>query len=315
MDKRTRVLNAFNNQPVDRVPVGFWFHFSGEEGMGQPCIDAHLEYYRCAGPDMVKIMSDGYFPHPFQVEIREAADWRKVEPLPPDHPFIREQVERAKGITSRIGGECCTFYNVFAPFSSMRNGASDELVMRHLREDPEAVLHALQAVARDNAEIARQVITEGGCDGIYYSVQGGELDRFTHEEYRRFITASDLYVLEQANRWSENNILHCCGWAGEKNRLENWRDYPAKVVNWAVFIEGLSLREGKRFFGGRAVLGGFDNRKSGPLYSGTKDQVQAEARRLLEENGATGLILGADCTLPSDIDRQRIRWVLEAVGA
>ena len=27
MNKRERVLNAMNNQPVDRVPVGFWFHF------------------------------------------------------------------------------------------------------------------------------------------------------------------------------------------------------------------------------------------------------------------------------------------------
>ena len=27
MDKRTRVLNAMNKQPVDHVPVGMWYHF------------------------------------------------------------------------------------------------------------------------------------------------------------------------------------------------------------------------------------------------------------------------------------------------
>lgn len=313
MDRRLRVLNAFDNRPVDRVPVGFWFHFSGDEAAGQACIDAHLKYYRTIKPDLMKIMSDSYFPYPFQIDIKEASDWRKVKPLGPDHPFIREQVERAKGITSEIKDECCTFYNVFAPFSSMRFGTSDELVMKHLKEDPEAVMYALGVVAEDNAAIARQVITEGGCDGIYYCVQGGELNRFTHEEYREYITPSDTYVLEQANLCSENNILHCCGWAGDKNHLENWMDYPAKAVNWAVFVEGLGLKEGKRLFGGKAVLGGFDNRKTGPLYCGTKEEVQAAVRRVVEENGTLGVILGGDCTLPGDIDKERIRWVMDAV--
>lgn len=46
MDKRTRVLNAMNKKEVDHVPVGFWFHFAGEEASGQGCINAHLKYYR-----------------------------------------------------------------------------------------------------------------------------------------------------------------------------------------------------------------------------------------------------------------------------
>jgi len=43
MDKRTRVLNAMNKKEVDHVPVGFWFHFAGEEASGQGCINAHLK--------------------------------------------------------------------------------------------------------------------------------------------------------------------------------------------------------------------------------------------------------------------------------
>ena len=30
MSKRELVLNAFNNQEVERVPVGFWFHFAAD---------------------------------------------------------------------------------------------------------------------------------------------------------------------------------------------------------------------------------------------------------------------------------------------
>ena len=45
MDKRTRVLNALNKEEVDHVPVGFWFHFAGEEAVGDACVKAHLRYY------------------------------------------------------------------------------------------------------------------------------------------------------------------------------------------------------------------------------------------------------------------------------
>lgn len=324
MDKRTRMLNAMNNKPVDHVPVGFWFHFGGEETLGQANIDAHLKYVRETDLDFVKVMCDGYFPFPLP-KITCAADWAKVEPLPEDHPFIREQVERAKGIVSQIGAERCVFYNVFAPFSSLRFGAgdigvNDATVMAHLREDPKAVMHALDAIAWTNARLSELLIEEAGCDGVYYCVQGGEYDRFAEGEYERWIRPSDLYVLERANRASENNIMHMCGWAGAKNRLELWRDYPVKVVNWASYVEDLDMPDGTRFFGGRASLGGFETlwddnggkHRDGILYNGTKEELQAYTKDLILDHGKRGLILGGDCTIAGDLDWERIRWVIEA---
>ena len=77
MDKRTRVLNAMNKKEVDHVPVGFWFHFSGEEAAGDACVQAHLNYYRETDLDFLKVMCDGYFAWPLP-EIREAEDWNRV---------------------------------------------------------------------------------------------------------------------------------------------------------------------------------------------------------------------------------------------
>ncbi|TBL80650.1 uroporphyrinogen decarboxylase family protein [Paenibacillus thalictri] len=313
MDKKTRVLNAMNNQAVDKVPVGFWFHFSGDEAKGQACIDAHVQYYKNSDIDFIKIMCDGYFEFPIAVEIQEAADWRKLKPLGPDHPYIRGQVERAKGINAQLNGECCTFYNVFAPFSCIRFGTSDELVMRHLKEDPEAVMYALNVIAQDQAMLSELLITEGKCTGVYYCLQGGEMDRFSYDEYRSWITPSDKYVLEHANEFSDNNMAHLCGWAGIKNRLECWQDYPAKAFNWAIYVEGLGLKEGREFFGGKTVIGGFDNTKNSVLYSGSKDEVERFTNELIAAQDTTGMILGADCSLPGDIDRQRIGWVVNAL--
>lgn len=310
-----------NKKEVDHVPAGFWFHFSGEEATGEACVQAHLKYYRETDLDFVKIMCDGYFPYPLP-EIRKAEDWKNLKPLEADHPFIREQVERAKAVVKEIGAERCVFYNVFAPFSSLRFGAeavglSDDQVMAYIREDRNAVMSALDVIAQSNALLAELLITDAGCDGVYYCVQGGEYDRFTPEEYRNVITPSDLYVLEHANRFSDNNILHMCGWAGNRNQLAIWRDYPAKVVNWAVFVEGMDLEEGRYFVEGRTALGGFETHwdettQQGIIYTGSKDELQAYTRNLILNHGKTGLMLGGDCTIDAKLDWERIRWIIEA---
>ena len=188
--------------------------------------------------------------------------------------------------------------------------------MAHLREDPQAVAYALGIIAEDNSTLCELLMTEAGCDGIYYCVQGGEKDRMTGETYRAYITPSDKAVLSHANKFSPYNILHCCGWAGIPNRLENWQDYPAKVINWAVFIEEMDLVRGRAFFGGKTVLGGCDNRKTGVLYTGSKAEVQSFVRKLVSSfDQDTGYMIGADCTLPADIDKKRIQWVIEAVNS
>ncbi len=236
-----------------------------------------------------------------------------LPPLGEDHPYIANQVLRAKRVVEGAKGECCVFYNVFCPMSLMRFGTSEELLMSHLKAKPEAVCHAFQVIAEDIKTLVRKLITEAGCDGIYYCVQNAETFRFTEEEYRRLVRPSNLDVLKYANTLSENNILHCCGRAGDPNRIEVWQDYPAKAVNWAVYVENLSLAEGKRFFGGRCVMGGFDNRKEGLLYSGTREAIEKEVDRLLTETGSIGVVFGADCTVPSDIDHERLIWVREAL--
>ena len=316
MNKRERVLAAMNLQPVDRPPVGFWFHFQAEQGVGEACVQAHLDYYNHIDVDMVKIMCDSYFdyPNPVAKAVKEPKDWYAMKPLGKDSPFIREQVERARAVKAGLKDDMVVIYNVFAPFSLIRFGVGDDLVMDHLRREPEAIAYALDVIAEDCCTLSELLVTDAGIDGIYYCVQGGEKNRFTPEEYRRLITPTDKRVLEHANRFSDTNVLHCCGWAGIPNNLEIWQDYPAKAVNWACFVENMNLVEGMKFFGGRCVLGGFDNRPQGVLYSGTREEVEAETARLIQRAGKTGVILGADCTLPATVDVNRFSWVVEAAS-
>lgn len=317
MNKKERVLNALNKQPVDHVPCGFWFHFGGAEAKGDACVQAHLKYYRATDLDFLKVMCDGYFAYPIEFEIKKPEDWYQVKAFTKDDPFVKEQVARVKAIVDAIGDERCVFYNIMCPFSAMRNTYDDEFVMECLRENPNAVMFALDRIAETEAILAEELMKTAGATGIYFCVQGGEYDRFTPEEYHKYISPSELYVLEHANRFSDNNILHCCGWAGAKNNLSLWKDYPCKCVNWATAVEEVSLEEGRMLFNNKTVLGGFktlwDAKKAeGIIYEGNKEELQAYTRELIMNYGKLGLMLGGDCTVTDRIDWDHIRWIVEA---
>ena len=323
MDKRTRVLNALNKQPVDHVPVGFWIHFFDENTefmTGQPCIDAHIDYYTKLDLDFVKIMSDGYFPFPTEGEVKTIDDLLKIKPLDRNHPWITGQLERARVLVDKFGKDMCMFYNIFNPFTSLKTAISDELAMEFARNNKNELKKVLDAVAQSSALLAELIITECGCDGIYYCVQNAEYTRFTEEEYKDIIVPSELYVLEHINRYSENNIMHCCGFWGEPNRISLWYDYPVKCVNWATHVEDIPLHEGRFLFGNKTILGGFDTHwavestaeQRGVLYHGTKEELQEYTRQLILNTGKLGVMIGGDCTMDHRMDLNRVNWIIEA---
>ncbi len=76
----------------------------------------------------------------------------------------------------------------------------------------------------------------------------------------------------------------------------------------------MSLAEGKRLFGGKAVIGGFANGPGSLLHSGSEADIRAYTKDLLAHSGRKGVIVGADCTVPPDISLERFQWVREAAG-
>lgn len=313
MNYRERFFNAMDGKEVDRVPVGFWHHFLDENWTGINNINSHIKYYEELPLDFIKIMCDGYFEYPFAEKIEKASDWRKIRPLGKDSEYVRGQIERAKAINDHFIAERACLYNVFVPFTVIRHTLGNDLVMAHVKEDVEAVQEGMKVIAEDTITLIDGLMKEAGCDGLYIPLQGGEFDRFTPEEYEKIVAPFDKIIYDCANSYSEYNMSHLCAWAGDKNRLELWKNVPVKAVNWAVFIEEMSLSEGKEFFNGKTCVGGFDNRPQGILNTGTKDEIKAYTKKLIDDFGTTkGLILGADCTIPADINPDHIRWVIEA---
>lgn len=323
-NKRELVLAAFDNKKTDRVPVGFWFHFAADafydpsEETVKRNIAGHQKYVDEFDPDFLKLMSDGFFGYPNATvdAVGSAADLDKVKPASPKE-WIDGQVQLVKELTGRFGESRATFYNIFSPatyFSFLLEEAGKKVTLSQFaKEDPEGLSRALYAIAEDIAALSEGVIKKGGADGIYFSVRN--LDGVSKEDYLKYIAPAELKVLEAANKVSDYNILHICGYEGHRNDLSTFTEYPAKVINWAVTVEKVSLKEGKRLFGGRAVIGGFDNTENGVLYRGSREEIEKETERLLSEIKEPGVILGADCTIPSDTPISHLEWVREKAKA
>ena len=318
MNKVERLTNAFNGKPVDRVPFSFWYHYQNDRLGNDNGLKAHMDYYKSTGVDYIKIMSDGY-DCPAMYDVKVPSDWRHIKHGGKNSDYYKGQLDRAKRINDTLQGDCLTFYNIFAPFSLIRHCDREEMVMAHLKEDSKSVLAGLDVIAEDALELSQALMTEGGCAGIYMALQGGEKNRFTTEEYAQIVAPSDLKVLAGAKEVRDMNIAHLCGWAGDANNLEVWKDYPAKAFNWAIFIENMDLIEGRKFFGGKTVIGGFDNRRGHMLHSsGTREEIKEFTKKTVLDYKAAfgntnGLVIGADCTIWYDVDATRFRWVLEAL--
>ena len=324
--KRELVESALENKKVERVPVGFWFHFVENEDKADAFIDpilseknieGHRTFYEAFKPDFVKLMSDGYFiyPHPAFAAIHSAVDFGKLEPLGKDHPWIEKQVALVKELQKFIKREVFTFYNIFAPARVLEwslPNYNKTLLGDFIAEDREAVKRGLDVIAQDIATLAERIIKESGADGIYFSVQNIDDSRITKDVYLDVFAPGEQKILQAANRANPNNILHICGYDGHHNDLTWYVNYEVKAYNWAAIVENISLAEGKKIFGGKAVIGGFGNRVEDILAKGDEAAVKAETQRLLAEAGRDGILLGADCTVPRGLALERLEWVREA---
>lgn len=326
MSERKKVFQQFLDQEKpDRVPVAFWHHFVSFQnhhmGLKDPQVlrdvyDGQKAAFNDLPCDVLKIMSDGFFGHPAMVRapINTVEEIRAIQSVGASDPWISEQVAYVNEICNYANGELHTFYSVFSPLQYIRLKFEEydedfEKFCRLFFEDPQAMTAAAARIAEDTVILIDELFSKTTLDGIYYSVQGVQDVRADREFHDKYVRPLDLLVMEHIRKYTDNIIIHICGYGHYTNHLEWYVDYPAKVFNWATQTEKVTLAEGKAIFKGKAVLGGFDNNPESILYNGSEEEIKAYTRKIIEEAGVVGICLGADCTVAENIEPQRIRWI------
>jgi uroporphyrinogen decarboxylase len=306
-DKRQLVLDLLDEGATpDYVPAGFFIHFGDDYEVGPPAIDKHVEYFRFTGMDFVKIQYEAGFPlHP---EIEKPGDWEKL----PHHgkEFFADQVAVVEGLVKALKHEALVVCTLYSPFMLARESVGDERFLEHIEADPEAVRKGIEKVTESLLVFVRECVRVG-VDGFYASTQGGEAGRFSRPGlFEECIKPSDLVIQNEINDTTLFNILHVCDYHLPYDDLTPFLDYPGDVVNCSLHVgeETWTPKKASDFFG-RPYMGGLE--RKGIIVDGAPAEIQAEVRGVLAD-AADRQILGADCTLPGDIDWENIRTAIAA---
>jgi uroporphyrinogen decarboxylase len=323
--KRELIKSVFNNEKAERVPIGFWYHFVSprdhfraleDPEVSKRVIQGHKKMYKEMEPDFVKIMSDGFFGHPSvnNTKIETAEDLYKIKSVGESHPWITEQVKFAKEINDEFCDEVCTFYNIFSPLHCIRlyfeeYENDNKKFARLFLENPDAMHHAAQEIANDLDILIEKLFKEIKLDGIYLSVQAIQDERADKAFHEKYVHPTDLQTIDTIKKCSDTNILHICGYGEYTNDLNLFKKYDLSVINWATHTENTNLKEGKELFGGKVVIGGFDNNTGTLLDAGTDEEIEEYIKTMLEEVGTKGVVIGADCTISPNIPAERFKLI------
>lgn len=310
MNKREVVLSLLDaNQVPDYVPAAFFMHFDPAYHRGQAAVDRHLEYFLFTGMDFVKIQYEHNFPR--IPEIQRPEDWVKMPFYNLD--FYEQPLRVVEGLVKAAKPEALVILTLYSPFMFAGQVATEELVVQHIKENPEAVRRGMETITASLKGFIQACI-ELGLDGFYTSTQGGESGRVDDPElFNLCIKPYDLALMDEINRQCVFNILHICDYRLPYASLDKFLDYPGQVVNSSLeLVNGeLSAMEIARMFQ-RPFMGGM-NRK-GALSKGTPEAVRLEAEQALA-SAPERFILGADCTMLAGTPWENPRMAVETAHA
>lgn len=323
------ILDILDQKKVDKVPVGLWWHFTDRSEWGskpgtpeiyKKAFEGHRDYVKEAKIDLLKVMPDAYFvlPNLDGVDILDAEQLKAVKPAGSHDPFYEEQVKLIKQLTAEAGDQAAVFPTVFSPyyyllFSQLRTtgkAVTEVELAQAVKNHPEALKHAVDVVAQDLIALSKRLLTEAGADGIFYAVHN--FNTITKVDYLNIFTPAERLIADEIAAVKNYTILHVCGNIKKPNDFSYYANYPYKALNYSVENEKLSLKQAKEKFPDKVIIGGFSNQEGSILYTGTKEQLQAETEKLVAEAGRDRLIVGADCSLlPEKISYEKVAWIKE----
>lgn len=311
MNKRENVINLLKTKKAEWIPAGFWIHFPKEIQSPDDIVQAHREFAIATNLDISKIMNENEFRS--AISIKRASEWQQIKCWKKNDSLFLNQKDIINRILDTYNGEYYTLGTIHGIVASLSHSSgikylhSLELMQAHYKENPASFKTALK-ITLDNVMTMVQVTLDTAVDGIYYAALGGEKHRFDDEFFQEVIAPYDRMLLDTIQ--SKPIFLHMC-----KNNVElqRFKDYPCDVVNWACYDSDYSLEKGAAIFPDKILSGGLDDR-AGVIVDGTQAEIKQEVNAVLSRMAVKPFILGADCTLPTEIDYQRIRTAVDSIN-
>lgn len=302
-NKRELILSVLDqSRPNDYVPAAFFLHFSNK--LGAKAVQDHVNFFRATNMDVVKVFYEILPPH---VDVKSPSDWKNVKPLSED--YFAPQVALVRDLAQQLKGEALIIPTVYSPLAVLHQTVGDVDLKALIEKDPEAAKPALEAITTSIENYLRAAC-KAGADGFYISSQGGDEKNFGKGKiWTNVVRPYDKRVSETAQKLAPINILHICDYGSSYATIDDYTDYPASIINPPIHLTKgeLDLKHVAKVFN-RPVFGGLD--RLGIIAKGSVEEAKAEVDRILT-NAPDNFILGADCTIPSDTDVDKLRAVID----
>lgn len=304
-NKRDRMLQWLKGKhEPGYTPAAFFLHFDDQHRVGTAAAKRHLEYFRYTDMDFVKIQYENDIG---QVAfLKKPTDWSRLTAKKLD--FFEPQLVTVREIVKAVKKDALIVMTLYSPFMWAEQCASRPVLHRHMEENPEAVKAGLNALIESQLVFVRACI-EIGVDGFYMSTQGSESGQFDDPRiFADYIKPADLVAMTEVTSKCPFNILHVCDYNAPYTSYDAVLDYPGQVVNCNTQLKDkqLSWQDIHAMFK-RPNMGGLD--RHGILTTGMLEQIEQEVRRVLKD-APKQFILGADCTVPGDLDWSRLRHAI-----
>jgi uroporphyrinogen decarboxylase len=294
LSSKERVDRALAGKDVDRPPFSLWHHFGLKTAREHAA--RTLEFHRAYRTDIVKVMSDFDYPKP-------AGKWYQLKVNP--NPFP-DQIRALELIRDGLNGGAYMIETVFNPFNVAEKLSSKEEVLRLMKENPQALLDALDVITQSEISHAKRAFATGAA-GVLFSVANANAKELSPADYEKFSRPFDKRFMDAVSG-ARLNFLHL---HVEPAYLNQFRDFKGPVFNYSMHVSGIPIADVRRDFPSMIIAGGVDEvnyRKLPP------DELRRQWQAAAKAAGPK-YILTPGCSVPNDSSPEELARLAKSVGA
>lgn len=323
MTKRERIKSTIAGKEVDRVPVGFWRHWPGDDQQEDAMVDVTLEFQSKFDLDFIKIpvsstycVSDYGVKHEYQGSpagdrvyleraVKKPEDWSRLEPLNVHKGVYGWYLKALRRVIQEKSDDVPVIATIFNPITMACYAAGSQIALAHMRQYPDLFKPGLEALTQTCTDFVWEIM-ETGADGIFLSTQAASFEMMSYDEYKEFGRSGDIKVLNAASGgWF--NILHL---HGQYPMFSQLADYPVQAINWHDRTTSPDLTKASQLFPG-TLVGGIEQYKL--LHFGSPEDVKKQAHEAMQEMKGGKLIVAPGCTYPITVPQANLEALREAV--